>query len=183
LEESKYNDPHFKPDMSSLMNKHTSLDTKTVKLWKQFVWKRASELFPHTKNIRPEIFEDGVEMEDIKQGALGNCYFLSALAALAIKGQRIKDLFVTKEFNEAGIYVVRFYINGKQQNVTIDDYFPFDPRVKRPAFSQTNDNELWVLILEKAWAKINGSYENTISGQTNDALSFLLPAPSTVVDH
>jgi hypothetical protein len=162
LEEFKYNDPHFKPDINSLMNKNTTLDTKTVKLWEEFVWKRAPELFPDAEKIIPEIFENGVEMEGIKQGALGNLYFLSALSALAIESERIKDLFVIKEYNEAGIYVVKFYINGHQHNITIDDYFPLDPVTNRLAFSHTKENELWVLILEKAWAKINGSYENTI---------------------
>ena len=96
---------------------------------------------------------------------------------------RIKSLFVTTDVNAAGIYVVKFLIYGKSYNIVVDDYFPYDPKTRRPAFTQTKGNEIWVLILEKAWAKINGSYENTISGLTNDALSFLISAPSTVIDH
>ena len=90
---------------------------------------------------------------------------------------------MTKEVNSQGRYIVRFYLDGVRKNIEIDDYFPFDPITKRPAFTRTNGNELWVLILEKAWAKINGSYENTIGGLTEDALSFLLPAPFTVIYH
>ena len=105
------------------------------------------------------------------------------MAALSIEEDRIKSLFVTKEVNPAGIYVVNFIINGENKTVTIDDYFPYDTNIQGPAFSQTKGNELWVLILEKAWAKLNGNYENTISGLTQDALSFLLPAPSYVIDH
>ena len=122
-------------------------------------------------------------MGDIKQGSLGNWYFLSSLAALSLIPDRIKSLFVTTDVNAAGIYVVKFLIYGKSYNIVVDDYFPYDPKTRRPAFTQTKGNEIWVLILEKAWAKINGSYENTISGLTNDALSFLISAPSTVIDH
>jgi calpain-15 len=67
--------------------------------------------------------------------------------------------------------------------VIVDDYFPYDPMSKTPAFSQSNGPELWVLLLEKAWAKINGNYEKTIAGQTHDALSFLIPGPSVYIDH
>lgn len=90
---------------------------------------------------------------------------------------------MTTEPNPAGIYIVKFYVNGTCKEITIDDYFPYDPKTRKPAFTQTQGNEIWVLILEKAWAKLNGSYENTISGLTNDALSFLLPSPSSVIDH
>jgi hypothetical protein len=34
------------------------------------------------------------------------------------------------------------------------------------------------LLLEKAWAKLNGSYEQIISGSTSDAFSFLTPYPT-----
>lgn len=39
----------------------------------------------------------------------------------------------------------------------MDDYIPCDD--KQPAFSQANGNELWVILLEKAWAKMHGSYD------------------------
>lgn len=65
----------------------------------------------------------------------------------------------------------------------MDDYFPWDPQTNNFAFSSSNGPELWVLLLEKAWAKINGSYERTISGTTQDALSFLIPGPSLYIDH
>ena len=33
-----------------------------------------------------------------------------------------------------------------------------------PLFSSSNGYEIWVLLLEKAWAKIYGSYENVEAG-------------------
>lgn len=44
----------------------------------------------------PDIFKGKVEPGDIKQGYLGDCYFLAGLAALAERPDRIFNLFLTK---------------------------------------------------------------------------------------
>ena len=40
----------------------------------------------------------------------------------------------------------------------IDDYIPVGDDAQ-PYFSRNHGNELWALLLEKAWAKVHGSYE------------------------
>jgi calpain-15 len=52
------------------------------------------------------------------------------------------------------------------------------------AFSRsTNENEIWVMLLEKAWAKIFGSYMRIEGGQAGEALPALTGAPATVINH
>jgi calpain-15 len=48
--------------------------------------------------------------------------------------------------------------------VILDNYFPCDKQYKKPVFSSANGPELWVLILEKAYAKIHGAYDKIEAG-------------------
>lgn len=63
------------------------------------------------------------------------------------------------------------------EEVIIDDFFPVLPNSCRPAFNHSRKNELWVMILEKAWAKVHGGYLNINSGLTREALHDLTGAP------
>jgi len=88
---------------------------------------------------------------------------LSSVSALAEEPKRLEKIFLIKEANEVGIYAVQLYINGIKETVVVDDRFPYDLQRERWAFSRTSvygesRSEIWVLVLEKAWAKVYGSY-------------------------
>jgi calpain-15 len=74
------------------------------------------------------------------------------------------------------------FIQGKPKIVKIDDYFPCHSN-KTFAFSYSGPGEIWVQVLEKAWAKINQSYINTIGGFPSEALSALSSAPMFSYHH
>lgn len=82
-------------------------------------WSRASQIC-----TTPTIFGDKINPSDVEQGKLGNCYFLATLSAMAEIPERVKARFYTKEVNRAGIYLMVFFINGKETPVYVDDYFP-----------------------------------------------------------
>ena len=124
--------------------------------WDEFKWCRAEDIFGSEDF---QVFHDGILDDDIMQGALGDCYFLSAIAALCQFPKLIEKLFFFKEKSEEHCYGVYFNINGQWELVLVDDMVPCTGRYsKKFAFSSANGNELWVVLLEKAWAKINGSY-------------------------
>ena len=72
----------------------------------------------------PKLFDDGIDPNDINQGALGNCWFLASIASVAENPSLIKRLFITKEYNEQGLYQLRICKNGEWLKVTVDDYIP-----------------------------------------------------------
>jgi len=113
------------------------------------------------------VFDSDIDPKDIKQGELGDCYFLSAISAIAERSDRIKKLFLTREVQKSGCYCVALCINGVWEEVIIDDLIPCKNPYGQmfiPAFDSTETKEIWVMLLEKAWAKVNGGYGNITGG-------------------
>lgn len=144
---------------------------------KNLVWLRASEF---AEGGEPKLFCDGIGPEDIRQGALGDCYFLSSLSVLAEKAERVEALFSHHEANRFGAYCVTLYCDGVLTDVVVDDSFPCDMKTRKPLFSHGNGPELWVLLLEKAYAKLHGSYYAIENGNAAAALSDLTGGPCFV---
>ena len=70
-------------------------------------------------------------------------------------------------------------INGEWQQITVDDHFPCF--AGQPVFSKGNGNELWVLLLEKAWAKVHGSYYQIEGGHPEEVMHDLTGAPAELL--
>lgn len=121
------------------------------------------------------IFQGNIQPNDIKQGYLGDCYFLAGLAALAQRPDRIFNLFLLRSKNEVSFYSVKMLYKGKWRIVDLDDSVPFV--FSTPAFSRSVEGELWVILLEKAWAKLYGSYKQIEAGFPDEPLHDLTGAP------
>jgi hypothetical protein len=116
---------------------------------------RAGETY---RLVSGALFQNGPGFRDVRQGNLGDCYFVAALAEVALdRPQAIKDMFTD---NGDGTFTVRFFRDGTQQYVTVDRFLPTDAagRVVYAAVGGRYDsagNELWVALAEKAYAQIN----------------------------
>ena len=141
-------------------------------------WKRPSDISP-----KWSLFEGKIEFNDVQQGSLGDCYFLSSITALTEFPYLIKEKFRTEKYNETGYYEVIFFIDGEWQILFLDDYFPYDPTKNNFAFAKPNNNELWAMLLEKAWAKLNGGYSNIIGGIVSEPIAALTSFPTEYLSH
>jgi hypothetical protein len=166
----KFCDHIFPPDKTSLC-----FDPDNPKLdpdVKAFVaqvksWKRPSEWCRN-----PVIFKDDASPGDITQGQLGDCWLLSALGVVAVRPAILKHLFV-KVDSRRGEYKLRFYREGAWEEVTIDDRFPCGGDGK-PVFGHCKDpEEIWVLLIEKALAKLLGTYEALDGGYLEEGVVML----------
>lgn len=130
------------------------------------------------------IFNQNIDPNSIRQGALNNCYFLSAVAALVERPDRIKSLFLSEEPNEAGIFGIKICLCGTWSEILIDDFFPCDLTKNFPCFSFAKDGSLWLNILEKCYAKAKGSfYSLEKNGTYEQTIRELTGAPILILDN
>lgn len=72
-------------------------------------------------------------------------------------------------------YSVKLLYKGKWMTIDMDEFLP--TLNNQPAFSYSVDKELWVMLLEKAWAKLYKSYARIEAGLAEEALHDLTGAP------
>lgn len=148
----------------------------------RYSWSRLGDIFEANKL---NVFKDTRDLpNDVVQGELGDCYFLSVLAAFAEDPNIIADLIDPKGKGNDGSFTAKVIIHGEPVTMVVDDAFPVANDTKL-AFAGINENSgnIWPLILEKAWAKCNRSYEDIIPGNSADAFEFLSPAPFNTYYH
>ncbi|XP_010552284.1 PREDICTED: calpain-type cysteine protease DEK1 [Tarenaya hassleriana] len=177
--EKQFTDQEFPPNDRSLF-----VDTQNPPSKLQVVseWMRpASIVKENSSDCHPCLFSGAANPADVCQGRLGDCWFLSAVAVLT-EVSRISEVIITSDYNEEGIYTVRFCIQGEWVPVVVDDWIPCESPGK-PAFATSKKvNELWVSILEKAYAKLHGSYEALEGGLVQDALVDLTGGAGEEID-
>jgi len=103
----------------------------------------------------------------VYQGALENFYLAAGLQALAMKPWLIGQVFADMAFSNPslGVFTLRFYKHGQWHFVNIDGSLPFDRQLNPlctrsefwPSFS-------WPALIEKAYAKLHGSWESLGGG-------------------
>ena len=79
-----------------------------------------------------------------------------------IDSLNIFNLFILDK-NPSHIYAVRMFIDGKWTTIMLDTCFPANQYGDLCA-AQSYNNQIWVMLLEKAWAKVFGSYDNINAG-------------------
>ena len=196
---AEFTDNSFEPNEKSLYpqdeNGHIfffeGLEEDDVKNWEKLEWCRINEIDEYEDYT---VFYEGANVDDIMQGEINDCYFLSALGSLSSVKGFISDLFDTKERSDNNSYGIYFYINGKWKIVYVDDHFPYmieEYEFKRLYFSQCVNRqfdddaikEIWISLLEKAWAKINGSYARIgCRGFSNEVFDVLTEAYTEHLD-
>ncbi|KAF7709047.1 calpain-8-like [Silurus meridionalis] len=158
----KFVDDKFPADRRSIGSGLLPLQTAA-----KVVWKRPSELVEN-----PCLIVDGESRFDYSQGDLGNCWFLAAIGAITFQKDIMDQVVpVDQSFEKdyAGIFHFRFYRNGQWVDVVVDDQLP-TINGKLIFVHCKTCNEFWPALLEKAYAKVCGSYAALNGGFISDGL-------------
>ncbi|CAH2985193.1 unnamed protein product [Chilo suppressalis] len=135
-----------------------------------FVWKRAKDLYQN-----PTFVLDKSDTFDVVPGKLGDKWLVSCLGVLYLnKGlfYRVVPADQRMDSPYAGVFRFRLWWCGQWLEVLVDDQLPTVN--SKLAFLQTsNTGELWPALLEKAYAKLHGSYEALKYGSLLDGLADL----------
>ncbi len=153
----KYCDPDFPALASSIVTPVAGKEAKHL-IKSLHNWMRPCEFIEE-----PKMFCNGVESGDVVQGILGDCWWLGAASIIAARDDLLYPLVVVQE-PDCGFYVFKFFQNGKWRFVIIDDRLPLSHR-RQFLFAHCADRqEIWVPLMEKAYAKLQGCYQHLEGG-------------------
>ncbi|KAK0386369.1 hypothetical protein NLU13_6206 [Sarocladium strictum] len=155
----------------------------------------------------PQFTVDGYSSSDIKQGKCGDCWWLAGLASFAHRKDIMDKICVARD-EECGVYGFVFWKDGEWISTVIDDNLylteqdygktkeTYDATGKKARLhrkeKQTgskalyfshceNENETWLPLLEKAYAKVHGDYEAIDGGWSGIAVEDLTGGVTTVL--
>ena len=128
-----------------------------------------------------------VEINDVEQGLIPNCYFLAQMAALARNNPDAMDKYINAKEN--GVYEVTIYVNSQPNGkalkslktsitLTLDDILP-PSNFGRSTFDREGEInaggkvQLLLMLIEKAYATYKGTYDPNLWTKPNEAISQL----------
>lgn len=132
-------------------------------------------------NSEYQLFPNGkFSSENLTSGFLGYNYILIVLAYLSHRPDLIRASFKTKTVNPDGLYELYYYENGQKYIMFIDDFLPVDTN-NQFLFKKAMPEQLWILLLHKAYAKYEGGFMNIIGGTMEKELQWLTGCLSTII--
>lgn len=100
-------------------------------------------------------------------------WLLDALSALAIHPTHVERLFVSTRGSRYGVYTLQLFVGEQWMQITMDDRLPCNENGELLYTRSGFEGELWVSLVEKAFAKLLGGYDQLRHGSISDALRAL----------
>ena len=124
----------------------------------------------------PVTFKGTQSSSTVIQGSLGNGYFVNALRLLSCREEYVRRLIVSEKYASKGMYTLKFCKAGKWRYVHIDDRIACRPSGRVNYCRNEDVDEVWAMLMEKAYAKLHGCYEALVFGLIEKVLVDCIPA-------
>lgn len=144
-----------------------------------------------------------ISPDDIEQNRIGDCYFLSSMAGLAkvmpdtiydaanpqnsIVSPKLDGGVQAQTADGKPIYIVKLYVpngDGTSTRMNIEvvgDAAKIKTQVRGASYKAEpladgngNEQDLWVVLIEKAFAQVRGMYPSIESGTPDEGMKYLL---------
>ncbi|CAD5118343.1 DgyrCDS7053 [Dimorphilus gyrociliatus] len=158
-----FEDPEFPADSKSLGIPNED----------NVIWRRPPEFCDD-----PRFIMEGDDFNDAVQGKFGNSWFVGAITCLTgerriwssvVPDPKDQEWDKDKPMNYVGIFHFRFWRFGEWKDVVVDDRLPTIDGQLIFTYS-CKENEFWIPLIEKAYAKLCGSYGSLDKGELGEAL-------------
>ncbi|CAL2038965.1 unnamed protein product [Caenorhabditis brenneri] len=177
-----YIDPDFPPNETSIgVIKHRK--TGEVLQKSDEPWLQPKEFIePHY--LRKDCVDewkvwDNPHLFHVKQGRVGNCGLIATLMAIVQKKELIEQIIPKRDYTmDCGIVQVRLFVDGEWKVIKTDFHIP--QKNGRERFSKMTKRQCWVAFIEKAFAKVKGSYGQLDGFCMYEAFTFLTGHPTKI---
>ncbi|PRP85427.1 hypothetical protein PROFUN_06973 [Planoprotostelium fungivorum] len=168
----KFTDASFPPSDTSLYRNVI----RPPKLWPKIdSWARIPDILEN-----PVMFHDENRPGDVIEGVVKDAWLLGGCSAVTTKPDIFLQCFSQITLNDVGAYEFALFKNGRWIYVCVDDYVPLS-RGKLVFSRCARASEVWAILLEKAYAKLHGCYENLEGGNECHPMVDLTGATSQVI--
>jgi len=173
----QYDDLDFLPVKQSLYEEEEALGEYDSEISSSMLWCRPAEVDPYA-----QYFSENFYLPKVVQGTLPDETFVAALSAVcSFTGYDLLQTIIASrpdDFQPFGVFSCRFYVEGDWVEVITDTRIPAVrhelTHELTPAYSRSPvSNEMWSVLLQKAYAKAVGSYEAIQKIKLHEALLHL----------
>lgn len=164
----KFIDPDFAPSFFSLFgtDKVSDLNLHHLppfftrdpeQLENDVVWRRLSDVF-----FRPRMHVVDSSPAQLRLGPFTPPWLECVVLSLCRNPEMVEEIISPGEDGWVfGAYAVRLLVEGQWHYVLVDDFVPCHPKNGQPlCFLTGKESEIYTAIIEKALAKVEGSYVN-----------------------
>lgn len=171
-----YKNPNTAPYIDNDFHPHKIIFENSIELDPTVIWKRIDDIYPI-----PLFQNDLIHPNYVNQGNLGDDYLISALSHISKEKYKIQSLFecdkpnailgvVSDSINlKSGAVLIYLHSFGQRIPVLIDTLIPCknnDPLLSYPKEGKSP----WFCLVEKAYAKLKGSYSSINGGFFGEAM-------------